>query len=110
MIYIEQAFCWRLALFIFGRVVPRPYDYYLCAYSLGVFTSQYPPLAGPTRWMMPADLRLARCFSTALAVMPNSPANAAALNLLFCWSSATILSLVLMGFLLLSSVSPMDAW
>ncbi len=36
MIYIEQAF-WRLALFIFGRVVPRPYGYFLCANSLGVF-------------------------------------------------------------------------
>jgi|GEM_PF-1864092 len=33
MIYIVQAFCWRLALFIFGRVVPRPYDIVLCVFG-----------------------------------------------------------------------------
>ena len=39
-----------------------------------------PPLAGPMRSMMLAALRLARCFSMALAEMPIFAARAAALN------------------------------
>ena len=45
------------------------------------FTFQYPPFAGPICSMMPLALRLARCFSTALAEMPIFSARAAALSL-----------------------------
>lgn len=61
-------------------------------------TLQYPPLAGPMRSIMPSALRLARCFSTALAEMPILSASAAALNLPFAASNTTIFPLLFIGF------------
>ena len=59
---------------------------------------QYPPLAGPIRSMMPSALRLARCFSMALAEMPIFSARATALNLPSSESKAMTLSLLFVGF------------
>ena len=37
---LMDGFCHQRALVLGGRVVPRPYDYFICAYSLSGFTSQ----------------------------------------------------------------------
>ena len=63
-----------------------------------------PPLAGPMRSMMPEALRLARCFSMALAEMPIFAARAAALNVPSSASKATIFSQLFAPFSLLFKI------